>query len=95
METEKVEICAYSMGKHLLRSIIKQKVDRVSKALIALRDYIGKQNVGYVFWLPPDSLAINCKKQIHSGKNWPVSKAKGKENRIKSKNYVFIPSNER
>lgn len=35
-----------------------------SSALVALGEYIGKHNVGYVFGLPLDSLAINCKKQI-------------------------------
>lgn len=72
----------YSMVKHLLRPIITSEVDHVPNALVALREYTGKQNIGYVFWLPLDNLAINCRKQINSGKNWPVSKAKGKGNRI-------------
>lgn len=53
-----------------------------SIALVALGEYVGKHNVGYVFWLPLDSLAINCKKQINSGKKWLVFKSREKENRI-------------
>lgn len=57
------------MVKHLLRPIITWKVDHVPNALAALGDYIGKQNVGCVFWLPLDGLAINCKKQMNSEKD--------------------------
>lgn len=59
----------YSMVKYLLRPIITWKVDYVPVALVALGEYIGKQNVSCVFWLPLDSLAINCKIQMNSGKN--------------------------
>ena len=59
----------HSMVKHLLRPIITWKVDHVPNALAALGDYIGKQNVGCVFWLPLDGLAINCKKQMNSEKD--------------------------
>ena len=57
------------MVKYLLRPIITWKVDHVPDALVALGEYIGKQNVGYVFWLPLDSLALNCKIQMNSEKN--------------------------
>ena len=71
----------FRMVKHLLRPITTWKAAHVPNALVALGEYVGKQDIGYVFWLPLDSLAINCKKQMNSEKNQPVSKTEGKGNR--------------
>ena len=48
---------------------------------LQLQGNILERNDGHVFGFT-DSLAINFKKQINSGKNQPVSKAEGKGNRI-------------